>query len=156
MSAVTATATATTTMPEPSEFMRMPVERREAIYAEAKKAARMTRRRYKTHWRNSRWMKEEVEETKDFIYRGFKVLPEGWGMYKRYMEKEYPEGERLEMENGEEQNLENYSKLYSWIRGDCHKCGSEQVWWEGDKHVEYLCLGCGEETPFVRGVWGYY
>ncbi len=47
--------------------------------------------------------------------------------------------------------------MYRWITGACVRCGAYQLYWtQGDKHLEYLCPFCYDETTFIKGAWAYY
>jgi hypothetical protein len=89
------------------------------------------------------------------IYRPIYRLPESWSFYKKYMDETYPRGEHksvIELE----MTVANYRMLYYWITGACTRCGSHQLSWEeGDKHLEYYCHGCRDETCFIKGAWAY-
>lgn len=93
-----------------------------------------------------------------YIHRPFKLesLPAGWAIYKPYFEKEYPEGEDR-LFHAPECDVSNYAMLYHWIQGHCMKCQTDTlVWDEGDKHVEYVCTKCYDETPFFKHWRAYY
>ena len=102
---------------------------------------------------------EIYKRTKAYIHRPIRIsdLPKGWEFYTKYLNDAYPSGERLAFKD--ECTLGNYKLLYSWIRGGCTNCHSSKDnihWDEGDKHIEYHCFNCGDETPFVKHWRSYY
>jgi hypothetical protein len=95
-------------------------------------------------------------DDKGVVYRPIYPLPGSWEMYQESITKAFPKGETWTVKDLA-MGIELYRQLYWWMTGACKNCGScELIWCEGDKHVEYWCPSCHDETPFVKGAWAYY
>lgn len=89
------------------------------------------------------------------IHRPIYALPTYWNWYKKFMDEAFPKGETAHLSNTDI-SVPNYHKLYRWVTGACI-CGGRQFHWaEGDKHLEYWCPDCNNETIFIKGAWAYY
>lgn len=90
------------------------------------------------------------------IYRPIRPLPDYWQWYQKYMDEACPKGESRSVDMLEF-SKNNYQLLYRWVTGACVTCGNHDYYWnEGDKHLEYYCPVCRDETIFIKGVWAYY
>lgn len=101
----------------------------------------------KVVFRNALKLANYDKETKT-IYRPlrFQELPRSFQCYKKTLERVYPKGEKKDF------SQMNYEMLYTWLHDGCPSClgPKEQIIWDlGDKHVEYFCKNCQEETTFT-------
>jgi hypothetical protein len=155
-------------MMTPAEFVKLTQDEQAAAFETAKNLANYREKTIRTHFycdEQSASCKHEYYHVyaksivRGFLHRPFKMnkLPQGWDkIYAASFEREYPDGEEL-MFHDPEMNATNYSMLYHWIQGHCMKCQRNGlVWEEGDKHVEYLCIHCHDETPFFKHWRAYY
>jgi hypothetical protein len=123
----------------PEKFERLTVEQQKQHFAVIKNLAKF----------------ETDGDHTYFVYRPIYPLPGGFRMYKEYIDRAFPRGERKYIADTT-QSVDIYRQLYYWITGAC-VCGKRDLYWgDGDKHVEYICPHCWAETPFVKGVWAYY
>jgi hypothetical protein len=89
------------------------------------------------------------------IYRPIRPLPGEWQWYQKYMDDAFPHGETRSVD-ALAFSKDNYQLLYRWVTGACVTCGNHDYYWsEGDKHLEYYCPVCREETIFIKGAWAY-
>jgi hypothetical protein len=123
----------------PEEFEKLPIEQQKIHFAVIKNLSQF----------------ETNGDHNHFIYRPIHPLSGGFSVYKEYIDRAFPRGERKYIAD-DSLSVANYRQLYYWITGACI-CGRRDFYWgQGDKHVEYICPHCWEETPFVKGVWAYY
>lgn len=97
---------------------------------------------------------ETYTRTATYIYRPIRIddLPKGWEFYIKFINQAFPDGEKMSFD-ATEPTMENYKLLYTWVNAGCPNCHAEKdkIWWdEGDKHIEYYCSACRNETLFTK------
>jgi len=137
----------TSLVPTPSQFGRLSHSEQIELFGKLKQLSRFT---VTNCTQNHCWCNGHHFA----IYRPIYPLPAEWSFYRRYLDDAFPRGEHKSVD--ELISIDNYQLLYRWITGGCTVCGSHEFYWsEGDKHIEYYCPICRDETCFIKGHWAY-